>query len=362
MQYKFNRQYLQSLLVDSQKKYNEGILSRSDYKLLNQIIKELMFGNKTNDKKMKLNKLDTINFKLNILKNELGMETIENLLYLSDYIVRNSSYIKLNDDYYKQTSSELVDNVLNFYKDCDEKYYNYLNEISHNSISQLEIVTGNNVNKEIFETSVQILPFYDLDYIRVVRENRLYDEATLCHEFRHALDIREVSNNSLDFNVFSETNSIAMELYYEMLKKDSNPGYKVGIDSRLNHLRQMAIYVKMYMELLLDIDNYNCLTKKMVEETFNVHSKEKLHSTLLDLDHDSGYRYVAYFVGILKGMYLCNVAQENPKQSFKLQDRLCSVMVGNYFVPRSLEDVMGKDFILGEVDIETYKSFIKKLN
>ena len=362
MQYKFNRQYLQSLLVDSQNKYKEGILSRSDYKLLNQIIKELILGSKQNVKKKKLNKLDTINFKLNILKNELGMEIIETLLYLSDFIIRDSSYIKLSDDYCKQSSSELVDNVLKFYKDCDEKYYNYLNEISHNHISQLEIVTGNNVNKEIFETSVQILPFYDLDYIRVVRENRLYDEATLCHEFRHALDMRKLSNNCLGFNVFSETNSIAMELYYEMLKKDSNPGYIVGINSRLNHLRQMAIYVKMYMELLLEIDNYNCLTKKMVEDTFNAHSKEKLHKTLLDLDYDSGYRYVAYFVGILKGMYLCNVALEDPKQSFELQDKLCSIMVGNYFVPRNLEDIVGNNFVLGEGDIETYKSFIKKIN
>lgn len=362
MQYKFNRQYLQALLVDSQKKYNEGILSRSDYKLLKQIIKELILGSKTNDKKMKLNKLDAINFKLNILKNELGMDVIETLLYLSDFIIRDSSYIKLNDDHYKQSSSELVGNVLNFYKECDEKYYNYLNEISHNNISQLEIVTGNNVNKEIFETSVQILPYYDLDYIRVVRENKLYDEATLCHEFRHILDIRKTSNNSLDFNVFSETNSIAMELYYEMRKKESNSGYKVGIESRLNHLRQMAIYVKMYMELLLEIDNYNCLTKKMVEDTFNAHSKEKIHKTLLDLDYDSGYRYVAYFIGILKGMYLCNVALEDPKQSFELQDKLCSIMVGNYFVPRNLEKIMGKDFTFSDKDISTYKSFIKKLN
>lgn len=362
MQYKFNRHYLYSLLVDSQNKYDEGMLSISDYKLLNKMIKELILGAKPNDKKIKLNNLDTINFKLNILKSELGIDTIETLLYISDTIIRDSSYIKLCDDYYKQSSPQLVTNVLQFYKECDKKEYDYLNEFTHSSLSKLEIVTGNPINKERFETTVLALPFYNLDFIRIVKENRLYDEASLCHEFRHILDIRKLSNNSLDLNVFSETNSIAMELYYEMLKIDSNYGYKTGIEGRLNYLREMAIYVKMYMELLLEIDNYNCLTRKMVENIFNVHSKEKMHATLLDLDCDSGYRYITYLVGILKGIHLCNVASEDSKESFKLQDKVCSIMEGNYFIPRNVENVLGKDFVIGEKDIENYKIFIKKLD
>lgn len=362
MKYKFDKGYLNILLLDSKTKYKCDYLSKDDYILLQTTIKNLMNGNKQRSKRQIPNNLDIINIKLNGLKGQLGIETIENLLYVSDAIIKNSSYIKLPNDSYKQDSEDLVKKVLTFYLNCDEQQFKYLNKFVHSPISQLEIIPNNFINRNRFRSSLQALPFYDLEFVRIKKKNRLYDEASLCHELRHVLDIKTLDMNSLDLNIYSETNSIAMELYYQMKKLNTNPNYKAGIIERMNYLRYLATQINAYMDLLLQMDSSNCLNRNMIEESFDIHTKKDLQNILIDLDSNQGYEEISYFIGILKGIHLCNIALEDIKASLQLQDKICSVMTTNQFIPENTENILGSNFSIGENDIKTYKEFIKKFN
>ena len=361
MQYKFDRKYLHNILLDSEKQYKNKLITKDEYDLLQIIIKNLIYGEKIKKIKLTPDNLDVIGIKLNIIKNELGNNIIEDLLYISDSIIRNSSYYRIPCDFHKQSSEELVKKVLEFYHSCNEEQFNYLNSFA-NQRSQLEIVNKNFINKKYFETNIQALPLYNLEYVRVLKENRLYDEAGLCHEFRHILDIQKLNINALDLNVFSETNPIAMELYYQMSKLKEDKNYKAGIIERLNYIRYMAIRINSYMDLLIQIDNYNRLKKSMIVDAFKVNNKKQYESVLKCLSKDSAYEEISYFIGGLKGIYLCMTALEDPNASLELQDKLCSLMVTDRFIPKNIESVLGKDFIIGENDIEAYKKFIKKLN
>ena len=191
-QYKFDRHYLKLLLEDSKQKYHNGDLSKKDYALLQVIINDLIYGNNQKSSTLKMDNLHTLNSKLNRLKEELGMNTIEKVFYISDSIMTNSSYFKLSSDHDKKSSKDLVTNVLKFYQEYNQEQYEILNKVAHGPLLQLEIVPSNFMNRKLFSTYLSALPFYNLDFVRIVKENRLYDEATLCHEFRHVIDIQKI--------------------------------------------------------------------------------------------------------------------------------------------------------------------------
>lgn len=361
MQYKFNRKKLRSLLLDSQKQYENGTISQNDYNMLKTVIKNLIYGEAQNKEVLTSNNIDTIFLKLNVLKDELGDEFIEKLLYLSYAIIESSSYLKTIDDSCKQASNDLVEKILKFYFNCDKQQFNYLNKFVHNKQSFLEFVSNNFINRKRFETSIQALPFYNLNFVRIFKENRLYDETSLCHELRHILDISKLNINSLDLNIFSETNPIAMEFYYEVSKLKENKNYKAGIIERVNYMRYMATQVNIYMNLLIQIDNFNHLTKRMIGEAFRVKTKKDFQNALISLNSEEIYGEISYFIGGLKGMHLCNIATTDLKSSLRLQDKICSIMVTEEFIPKNIENVLGKDFAIGENDITTYRQFVKKI-
>lgn len=357
MQYKFNRPYLYSLLCDCKKQYKNGIISKSDYELLKYIIKELIYGSKQNNYNIDISNIDFINDKLNRLRNELGMDVIEKLLYISASIIRDGKYIELPSDCYKQTSKNLVENVLEFYYNCDEQKFKYLSNFVSKQISQIEIVSGNRTR---FSNNLLILPFYNLEFLRICKNDRLYDEACLCHELRHSLDIKEMNINSLDFNIFSETNAIAMELYYGLKKSNINSKYKVGIKDRMNDLMDKAININIYMDLLINTEKCNSI-KKAIDKMYCAHKNTEIQDVLADLNSGSVYDDIIYFVGILKGIYLSEIALQDPKSSFELQDKICSIMNTEQFIPHNIENILGKDFKIGIKDAKTYKKFIRKL-
>ena len=358
--YKFDRYYLKSLLKDSKLQYNDGIISKCDYDLIQTIVNNLLHGNKFKCNNTKIFDLDIINSKMNRLKQELGMDLIEKLFYISDSIVSYHSYYKIYKDYYKESNIDLVTNVLNFYSNYDYEQYKYLDSIVHEPNSQLEIVKNNFINRKIYFSGLLTIPFYEIEFIRIIKENRLYDEAVLCHELRHMIDIINTNISSLDFNAYSEVNSISMELYYEFEKQKSNDEYKIGIKERMNQLRYIAKQVNAYMELLIVTEN-DKLSIDMIEEIFDLKTKKELRDTLLELSNDSGYELITYFIGTIKGIYLCNIALDDKKEAKKLQDKICSILTSNSFIPKNIENKVGKEFNIRESDIKIYKKFNKIL-
>ena len=116
------------------------------------------------------------------------------------------------------------------------------------------------------------------------------------------------------------------------------------------------------MDLLIHIENNNHLTNGMLAEIFELRTQKDFRDILLDLSNDFGYQLITYFMGILKGIRLCNIALEDPKASIELQDKICSIMVSDRFIPTNLESVLGRDFTIDDNDVKVYKKFIKKLN
>lgn len=355
MQYKFNRPYLYSLLYDCNKKYRKGIISQEDYELLKYIIKELIYGSKQSYYNM--DNFDFIGVKLNQIRDELGMNIIEKLLYISASIIHSGKHFKISNDYYKQTSKNLVENVLDFYYNCDEQKFKYLSDFVSNQFSQIEIVSGNRTR---FSNNLLILPFYNLEFLRLCKSDRLYDEACLCHELRHSLDIKHMNINSLDFNAFSETNAISMELYYELKNLHINSKYKVGIKERMNDLMDKAMNINIYMDFLINTEKYN-FSKKAIDKVYQLHKEIKIQDVLADINSGFIYDDIIYFIGTLKGIYLSEIAMQDPNDAFELQDRICSVMNTEHFIPQNIENILGKDFEVGMKDVKVYKKFIKKL-
>lgn len=359
-QYKFDHHYLKSLLKDSKLQHNDGIISKKDYDLIETIVNNLLHGSNPKNDSTKIFDIDIINSKLNRLKQELGMDLIEKIFYISDSIVRTHSYYKTHKDSYKESDIDLVTNVLNFYSNYDYRQYRYLDSIVHKPNSQLEIVKNNFINRKLYFSGLLTIPFYNLEFIRIIKENRLYDEAVLCHELRHIIDIRDTSISSFDFNAYSEVNSISMELYYEMKNIKSNSEYKIGIKERMNQLRYIAKQVNNYMELLIVAEN-DKLSIDMIEEIFDLKTKKELRDTLLELSNDGGYELITYFIGTIKGIYLCNIALDDKKEAINLQDKICSILASDTFIPKNIEDKVGKEFNIRESDIKVYKKFNKKL-
>ena len=359
-QYKFNHRYLKILLRDSKKQYSEGEISKNDYDLIQVIINNLLYGRNLENGINKIYDMDIISSKLNKLKQELGTDLIEKIFLISDSIVRANPYYKLHKDSHKQSDKDLVVNVLNFYSNYDYSQYKYLDSIINVKNSQLEIVKSNFINKNIYSSGLLAIPFYNLEFIRIIKENRLYDEATLCHELRHMIDIRNININSLDFNAYSEINSISMELYYEMKNIKVYDEYKIGIQERMNQLRYIAKQINNYMQLLIVNEN-DKLNIETLKEIFDINTKKELQDILLELSNDEIYELITYFIGTIKGIYLCNIALENKKEAIYLQDKLCNILTSHTFIPRDIEETIGNDFSIREGDIKVYKKFIKKL-
>lgn len=222
MEYKFNKHYLQSLEKDARLKFKDGIVTKSDYELLKSIIHNLMHGDKVHNGNLRTINIDIIKIDFNILKEEIGMDTIENILNIAEEFLKNSSKQKITYKTYKQTSDNIVNKVLNFYGKCNAEYSKRLNDFIYSPYSQLEIISENVFNQGKYRSIIQVIPIYNLEFIRIVKENILYDEAKLCHELRHELDIQKLTRNSMDLNSLAEVNPIATELFYQITKLDEN--------------------------------------------------------------------------------------------------------------------------------------------
>ncbi len=355
MEYKFNKHYLQSLIKDSKSKYKDGIIRKHDYDLLTDTINNLIYGDKRTFSNTRINNIDIIKIKLNILKENLGMDNIENILNIAEEFLRNSSKQKVPDDTYKQAEEELIKKVIEFYSSFGDNYAKYISEFINSPYSQLEIISRNIFNKGKYRNAIQIIPIYNLEFIRIVKDNVLYDEAKFCHEMRHEIDIQKLIINSMDLNSLVEVNPIATELFYEINKLKENPKYIAGIIRRMNYLRNVAHQLVAYMNLLIQMDNSNTLNTRMIEETFRTKNKEDLDDILVDLDMGQCYQLISYFIGTLKGMYLCDMATTNLKSSLELQDRLCSILVTDKFIPENIANVLGTEFLLNENDVKVYK-------
>jgi len=369
--YRFNRGYLYSILMDSKKQYKKGNISKEDYEFIQTNIKELIYGNHKveideellydkNRQKKKSYDLDMINLNVANLKKELGIPFIITLYDISDAIRKMTSYYTLCENPTNKTDNELVTKILEFYADYNKDQFEYLNIFAHKS-HQLEIMQHNPFIQKHFESESIVLPFYDTDFIRIIKENNLYDEAHLCHEFRHALDVRSINKNTHNLNSLREMNAIGMEFYYQMSKVDENPDYKNGINKRLIDFKCIAHKINIYMRVLLLSNLKNYLTEEMIEGVLTPRDNYQLKNLLAELTDNSVYECITYFISVINGMKLCNIAQEDPKSSIEIQDRACSIMTSDTFVPQNLEDVLGSDFTITQEDIRIYDQFQKKL-
>lgn len=361
MQYKFNRHYLKALLNNSQKQYIKGNISEKDYELIKKIIKEIMYGNPSFSQISKLDSLPVIQNRFTKLKETLGMDMVDKLLYISDAIVRHNCYYNAKKEYHKNTSKDIVTDVLKFYYDYDKQEFNYLNSFVNIGIPKVEIVSNNFINRNRYNECVHTIPFYDLNFVRTIKHNIRYDYATLCHEFRHLLDTKNMNKFIMEYNALSEINAIYMELYYQKIKVKEDKKYNNGIKERMNFLWDTAVQVYWYMRLLKLLDNNKDLTYKMIEEAFEIPNSRELKIALLDLSSDVVYSNITYLIGILKGIDLCTIALNDKESAKEMANKLCSIMSVEEFIPKNIEDILGNEFTIGENNIRTYKEFVKKI-
>ena len=128
----------------------------------------------------------------------------------------------------------------------------------------------------------------------------------------------------------------------------------------MNSLRGISSQLIPCMNLLIQMANSNMLNIKMIEETFEIKEKEDLYDILADLDTGQIYQLISYFIGTIKGIYLCDMAIDDLKSALELQDKLCSILVTDKFIPENIADVLGSEFVIGENDIKTYKKLKDK--
>lgn len=273
--------------------------------------------------------------------NNIGLETINNLISIASFITKHRSERKISYKKINIDSEDVLNKGINFFKNYDEEFYNIIKILVNNKENLYDFNSNNDKND-----CCVFLIHKKLPVVHVYNTPSINLYGTMVHEMQHQIDFMyrySRGNKNPNYNtLLEECSAILTELLFCDQFNSSSGEINTFYLERIKNIERDSSFMLKYLRIMKYLcSNTNRFPKiNLLVEYFEKHNIEVTESLLIKyinkLHVYNLYGAIKYLFSYLLALDIREMYYNNPYEAINKIKHIINLKVYNF---NSLQDI-----------------------